>query len=110
MSHSQLVEDVGVCGREISDSEIAQQKPFEHGFVDDASGPLLVGPDGFHSCRFDAGPDCELINRIEIDVRAAPGILLDSKRHQHKTQWLFHSVLLTWAFPSNLSPPYSNRE
>ena len=57
--------------------------PIDPPFV---AGALLIGADALHTCAFHRRLYAFFINRIEIDVRPARGVLFRAKRHQDEAQ------------------------
>jgi len=85
VTHTELVKHVRVCRGEIGDCEFAQNEPFEHRLVNNATGHFLIGAQRFEACLANRRRDEFLINRVKIDLCAA-GTRLLAKRHQNKTE------------------------
>src|SRR6185437_60685 len=78
-----------------------------HRLLNDPAGALLIGADALHAGVFHRGLNGFFINRIEIDVLSARGILLRAKRHQDEAQGLFSglhvlSILAEYEVPTRL--------
>ena len=84
--YTQLVEDVGICGGEVSQRVITQQQTLEHGLVDDPAGALLIGADRVHAGVVDGRRECLVIDTVEVDVRTTGWIRLLVEGHDYEAE------------------------
>src|SRR4030095_7270533 len=90
VSYAQLVEDVGIGSRQVSNRIVAEDQPFKHRLMDNAACHFFIGPQWLHvsiaNCRRDNVP----VHRVEID-HCTISIGLLPKWHENKTQLAWHS-------------------
>ena len=90
VSYAQLVEDVGIGSRQVSDRILAEDQPFKHRLMDDAACHFFVGPQRLHVRIANRRRDDVPVYSVEID-HCATSIRLLPKRHENKTQLTWHS-------------------
>ena len=86
VTHSELIEDVGVGGREIRHRVLAEQETLEHRLVNDAPGLLFVSTDRDHPGVLDRRRDRSSVDPIEVDLRSPCRIRLEPEGHEDEAE------------------------
>lgn len=87
VAQAEFVEHIGVGRGEVGHRVVAEDKPFEHRFVDDPAGLLLVGAEWIQAGLANGGRDQFLIDSIKLN-RCALGPGFGPKGHEHKAKWV----------------------
>ena len=83
MPHPELVPDVGVVNRQVSQHQIGEQQLLKHVGADISSAHLLIGTEGIQAGLFERGLNQLRVDAVEVDA-AAISRRLGAERHHHK--------------------------